>query len=78
MIVIDDVPRPHRRMSDRFEEVIPMVDVVLDMVGGDTRERSLKMVKPGGILGFRRFEAFTQPRCPDQNPCGFFLGRGYY
>jgi NADPH:quinone reductase-like Zn-dependent oxidoreductase len=27
-----------------------MVDVVLDMVGGDTRERSLKMVKPGGIL----------------------------
>jgi NADPH:quinone reductase-like Zn-dependent oxidoreductase len=35
---------------DRFEEVIPMVDVVLDMVGGDTRERSLKMIRPGGIL----------------------------
>lgn len=35
---------------DRFEDVISMVDVVLDMVGGDTRERSLNMIKPGGIL----------------------------
>jgi len=35
---------------DRFEEVMPMVDVVLDMVGGDMRERSLEIIKPGGIL----------------------------
>lgn len=35
---------------DRFEEIIPMVDVVLDMVGGATRARSLKIITPGGIL----------------------------
>jgi len=35
---------------DRFEEVIPMVDIVLDTVGGDTRKRSLRMIRPGGIL----------------------------
>jgi NADPH:quinone reductase-like Zn-dependent oxidoreductase len=35
---------------DRFEEVMPMADVVLDTVGGDIRERSLKIIKPGGIL----------------------------
>ena len=35
---------------DRFEEVVPLVDIVLDMVGGETRERSLKIIKPGGIL----------------------------
>jgi NADPH:quinone reductase-like Zn-dependent oxidoreductase len=35
---------------ERFEEVIPKVDVVLDMVGGDTGRRSLKIIKPGGIL----------------------------
>jgi NADPH:quinone reductase-like Zn-dependent oxidoreductase len=35
---------------ERFEEVIPKVDVVLDTVGGDTGRRSLKVIKPGGIL----------------------------
>jgi len=34
----------------RFEDVVPMVDIVLDMVGGDTRERSVGIIKPGGIL----------------------------
>lgn len=34
----------------RFEEVAPPVDIVLDMVGGDTRERSYLVIKPGGIL----------------------------
>jgi len=33
-----------------FDEVVPPVDVVLDMVGGDTQLRSFKVVKPGGIL----------------------------
>ncbi len=36
--------------SERFEEIIPMVDIVLDMVGGDTQERSRKIIKPGGVL----------------------------
>ncbi len=34
----------------RFEDVVPAVDVVLDTVGGETRERSLRVLKPGGIL----------------------------
>jgi NADPH:quinone reductase-like Zn-dependent oxidoreductase len=34
----------------RFEELAPAVDVVLDTVGGDTRMRSLSVLKPGGIL----------------------------
>jgi len=34
----------------RFEDSVPPVDVVLDMVGGNTRDRSLRIIKPGGIL----------------------------
>ena len=34
---------------NRFEEVVPPVDIVLDMVGGDIRERSLKVIRPGGV-----------------------------
>jgi len=34
----------------RFEEIVPPVDIVLDMIGGDTRERSYRTIKPGGIL----------------------------
>ena len=36
--------------STRFEDVVPTVDIVLDMVGGDTRNRSFPIVRPGGIL----------------------------
>jgi len=35
---------------NRFEEVAPMMDIVLDMVGGATRRRSLSIIKPDGIL----------------------------
>jgi NADPH:quinone reductase-like Zn-dependent oxidoreductase len=34
----------------RFEEVIHDVDVVLDVIGGDTRQRSWQVLKPGGVL----------------------------
>lgn len=34
----------------RFETVAENVDVVLDLVGGDTQERSWAVLKPGGIL----------------------------
>jgi NADPH:quinone reductase-like Zn-dependent oxidoreductase len=34
----------------RFESVVPDVDVVIDTVGGETRERSLRVLKPSGIL----------------------------
>jgi NADPH:quinone reductase-like Zn-dependent oxidoreductase len=36
--------------TERFEESAPGVDVVLDTVGGDTQQRSLRVLKPGGIL----------------------------
>ena len=36
--------------TERFEDVISGVDVVLDTVGGDTQERSFKVLKRGGIL----------------------------
>jgi NADPH:quinone reductase-like Zn-dependent oxidoreductase len=34
----------------QFEEAVPQIDIVLDMVGGETRERSFRVIKPGGIL----------------------------
>lgn len=36
--------------KDRFEELLSGVDVVLDTVGGNTQQRSLQVLKPGGIL----------------------------
>jgi NADPH:quinone reductase-like Zn-dependent oxidoreductase len=36
--------------TERFEESLTGVDVVLDTVGGDTQQRSLRVLKPGGIL----------------------------
>jgi NADPH:quinone reductase-like Zn-dependent oxidoreductase len=36
--------------KQRFEESLSGMDVVLDTVGGDTQERSLRVLKPGGIL----------------------------
>ena len=36
--------------TQRFEESLSGVDVVLDTVGGDAQERSLRVLKSGGIL----------------------------
>ena len=36
--------------KERFEESVTGVDVVLDTVGGDSQQRSLRVLKPGGIL----------------------------
>jgi len=62
--------------TERFEEVVQPVDVVLDTIGGDTQERSWKVLKRGGILvsiaapppaataaahGVRQAFVFTQP-----------------
>jgi len=33
-----------------FETIIKNVDLVLDLVGGETQERSFKVIKPGGVL----------------------------
>ena len=34
----------------RFEDSIAPVDIVLDLVGGETQERSFRVLRPGGIL----------------------------
>jgi NADPH:quinone reductase-like Zn-dependent oxidoreductase len=36
--------------TNRFEDSVRNVDIVLDTVGGDTQRRSLSILKPGGIL----------------------------
>jgi NADPH:quinone reductase-like Zn-dependent oxidoreductase len=36
--------------TQRFEELLSGMDVVLDTVGGDTQQRSLQVLKPSGIL----------------------------
>lgn len=36
--------------TTKFEDVVSNVDIVLDPIGGDTRERSWGVLKPGGIL----------------------------
>lgn len=36
--------------STGFEDVVPPVDLVLDTVGGSTRDRSFGVVKPGGVV----------------------------
>jgi NADPH:quinone reductase-like Zn-dependent oxidoreductase len=36
--------------TQRFEQVAENVDVVLDTIGGDTQERSWKVLKKGGLL----------------------------
>jgi NADPH:quinone reductase-like Zn-dependent oxidoreductase len=36
--------------TTRFEDVVHEVDVVFDLVGGDTLQRSWQVVKPGGVL----------------------------
>src|SRR5271156_51229 len=36
--------------AHRFEHALAPVDAVIDMVGGDTRERSMQVLKPSGLL----------------------------
>ena len=36
--------------KERFEEPMTGFDVVIDTVGGDAQQRSLRLLKPGGIL----------------------------
>jgi NADPH:quinone reductase-like Zn-dependent oxidoreductase len=36
--------------SGQLDDTLPPVDAVIDLVGGDTAERALRRVKPGGIF----------------------------
>jgi len=39
--------------NERFEDHVDGVDVVLDLVGGETQARSWSVLRPGGVLGER-------------------------
>ena len=43
-----DVPIDYTKTA--FEDVVKDVDVVLDLLGGETQQRSWQVLKPGGIL----------------------------
>src|SRR6266516_4780676 len=47
--------------TTHFEQVVHDVDLVLDMVGGDTLERSWQVVKPGGV-----FVSVASPPSPEE------------
>jgi NADPH:quinone reductase-like Zn-dependent oxidoreductase len=36
--------------TTRFEDTVSGVDIVLDTIGGETQQRSLAVLKPGGVL----------------------------
>lgn len=42
--------RPIDYKGEKFEEIATDLDLVLDLVGGETAERSMACLKPGGIL----------------------------
>jgi NADPH:quinone reductase-like Zn-dependent oxidoreductase len=59
--------------TTRFENVVPRVDFVLDMVGGDTRDRSFTVIRPGGILVSVASNAPLPPNSPGSVRSVFFL-----
>ena len=59
--------------TTRFEDVVPGVDIVLDLVGGDTRMRSFKIIKPGGILVSAVSNESPQPGLATDVRSVFFL-----
>lgn len=56
--------------KERFEEALQPVDIVLDLVGGDTLARSYALVKRGGIL-------VTANQPPDPQQCEAHGIRGF-
>jgi len=59
--------------TGQFEDISPKVDIVLDMVGGETRSRSFKVIKPGGILVSVVSDADPEPNSPADVRSVFFL-----
>jgi len=57
----------------RFDAVVPKVDIVLDMVGGETRGRSFKIIEPGGILVSVVSEPLPDPARLTNTRAVFFL-----
>jgi NADPH:quinone reductase-like Zn-dependent oxidoreductase len=77
--------------ATRFEDVIKSVDVVLDLVGGETQDRSWKVLKTGGRLvstvstpsqqrallcGVRAWKMQTQTRADELTLMGDLIANG--
>jgi NADPH:quinone reductase-like Zn-dependent oxidoreductase len=52
--------------TQRFEEEVSAVDLVIDLVAGETRERSWKVLKPSGKL----VSTLGRPKPPSDAPAG--------
>jgi NADPH:quinone reductase-like Zn-dependent oxidoreductase len=65
------VDQPIDYTTQRFEQIAENVDVVLDTIGGDTQERSWKVLKKGGLLA-----SVVQP--PDAEKAKEFGVRGAF
>ncbi|MEE8093155.1 MAG: NADP-dependent oxidoreductase [Gammaproteobacteria bacterium] len=57
----------------KFEEVVAPVDAVIDTVGGDTRQRSYVVLKPGGILVTAAAPIPDDEVIPDEVTAMFFM-----
>ncbi len=55
--------------TTKFEDAAPPVDAVLDTVGGETQNRSFRVLKPGGIL----VSVISPPPQPPGFRAAFFL-----
>jgi NADPH:quinone reductase-like Zn-dependent oxidoreductase len=58
--------------ATRFEEVVSEADVVFDTVGGDTQERSWKVLKRGGVL-VSIVQPPSEPSAKAHNVRGIFM-----
>jgi NADPH:quinone reductase-like Zn-dependent oxidoreductase len=50
--------------AERFDDEVSDVDLVIDLVAGETRERSWKVLKPGGLM----VSTLGEPEKPDDAP----------
>ena len=56
--------------TTKFEDAVPLVDAVLDTVGGETQHRSFHVLKPGGIM--------VPVISPRPQPAGFVQRSSWY
>lgn len=52
--------------AQRFEEEVSEIDLVIDLVAGETRKRSWKVLKPGGLM----VSTLGEPEIPGDAPKG--------
>ncbi len=52
--------------AQRFEEEVSEIDLVIDLIAGETRERSWKVLKPGGLM----VSTLGEPKIPSDAPKG--------